>query len=191
MAVPRGGIVVGYEVAKELNAPLDLTIPRKIGAPDQPELAIGAVAQDGTVVLDNRLVEYLGVSKTYIREEVNRQIGEIRRRMEKSRGDEPYPPLEGRDVIFVDDGIATGSTIRAAILSARKQNPASITVAIPVGPLHTIEELRREVDHVVCLQTPEPFYAIGQFYQDFTQTTDEEVIRLLREQRSRLKDKPQ
>lgn len=180
-AVPRGGVVVAYEVASKLNVPLDLAIPRKIGAPKQPELAIGAVAQDGTTVLDNQLVRQLGVSRDYIEEEARQQIEEIERRLKKYRGDlKQYPNIKNKNVILIDDGIATGATIKAAILSLRKQEPASIIIAIPVGPADTIDSLREEADKVICLETPQTFYAIGQFYQDFTQTTDEEVINLIK-----------
>ncbi|MGQ9469634.1 MAG: phosphoribosyltransferase [Nitrososphaerales archaeon] len=179
LAIPRGGVVVAYEVAKALNAPLDLIIPRKIGAPNQPELAIGAVTEDGTTILNKDILQYLRVSDDYIKGEVRRQVEEIKRRMEKYLGDKPRISIEGKAVILVDDGVATGATIRAAIASIRKRNPASIVLAIPVGPPETIEELRREADEVVCLMTPEPFFAIGQFYRSFEQTSDEEVIEIL------------
>ncbi len=180
LAIPRGGVVVGFEVAKALGASLDIIVPRKIGAPHNPELAIGAVAQDGSMMLDTELVAYLGVSAGYVREEAERQIREIGRRMELYRGKKPYPKLEGRTVIIVDDGIATGATMRAAVASVRKQRPAKLIVAIPVGPPDRVDSLRGEVDEVVCLSTPESFLAVGEFYQDFSQTEDETVIRLLR-----------
>lgn len=180
LAIPRGGVVVGHQVAEELGAPLDIIVPRKIGAPGNPELAIGAVTQDGSLMLDPRLVEILGVPEGYIEEEARRQMDEIARRMSKYRGERPRPDLEGKIVILVDDGIATGATIRAAITSIRKQRPALLVVAVPVGPPREMENLKGEVDRVVCLMTPEPFYAIGQFYGDFSQTSDEEVNELLR-----------
>ena len=179
LAIPRGGVVVGFEVAHALNISLDLIIPRKIRAPDNPELAIGALTEDGTVILDDELVKYLQVSEEYVREESERQRLEIERRLKLYRGDAPYPSLKNREVVIVDDGIATGSTMKAAVASVRMRGAKTILVAAPVGPFSSIEELKREADNVICLYTPEPFYAIGQFYEDFTQTSDEEVRRLL------------
>jgi putative phosphoribosyl transferase len=179
LAIPRGGVVVGFEVAHALNIALDLIIPRKIRAPDNPELAIGAMTEDGTIILDDELVKYLQVSKEYIKEESERQRLEIERRLKLYRGDAPYPSLKNREVVIVDDGIATGSTMKAAVASVRMRGAKTILVAVPVGPFSSIEELKREADNVICLYTPEPFYAIGQFYEDFTQTSDEEVRKLL------------
>jgi putative phosphoribosyl transferase len=189
LAIPRGGVVVGYEVAKSLHVPLDVIITRKIGAPGNPELAIGAVAEDGTYILDNSLVEMLGVPQEYIEAEVERQKTEIKRRLQKYRGNAPTPRLAGREIIVVDDGVATGSTLKAALLSLTKVGAKSVTVAIPVGPPDTVKELKRHADHVVCLRTPEPFYAIGEFYADFDQTTDEEVTELLARNRQDLQAK--
>jgi predicted phosphoribosyltransferase len=188
LAIPRGGVVLGYEIAKELRHPLDVIVPRKLGAPSNPELAIGAVTEDGIVMLDQRLVAYLGVSERYIEEECERQRLEITRRLHRYRGDAPYPNLAGRTVILVDDGIATGATVRAALASIRKKDPTSIVLAVPVAPLSTMRELEDDADHVVCLQTPHPFYAIGQFYRDFPQTSDEEVIRLLQRNREEIQN---
>lgn len=179
LAIPRGGVVVGFEVAHALNISLDLIIPRKIRAPDNPELAIGALTEDGTIILDDELVKYLQVSEEYVREESERQRLEIERRLKLYRGDAPYPSLKNREVVIVDDGIATGSTMKAAVASVRMRGAKTILVAVPVGPFSSIEELKREADNVICLYTPEPFHAIGQFYEDFTQTSDEEVRRLL------------
>jgi putative phosphoribosyl transferase len=181
LAIPRGGVVVGYVIAKALNLPLDVIIPRKIGAPNNPELAIGAVAEDGTAILDDNLIKYLGVSREYIQEETERQKQEIERRLKLYRQDTSYPNLKGLDVIVVDDGIATGSTMKAALASVKNRGAASITVAVPVGPPSTIEELNEMADRVVCLYTPEYFQAIGEFFTDFSQTPDEEVIKLLKE----------
>jgi predicted phosphoribosyltransferase len=185
LAIPRGGVVVGYVIAKALNLPLDVIIPRKIGAPDNPELAIGAVAEDGTAILDSSLISYLGVNQEYIKEETERQKDEIMRRLKIYRQDASYPNLKGLDVIVVDDGIATGSTMKAALASVKNRGAASITVAVPVGPPSTIEELEKMADRVVCLYTPEYFQAIGQFYSDFSQTQDEEVIKLMRESKQK------
>ena len=189
LAIPRGGVVVGFEVAKALGIPLDVIIARKIGAPGNPELAIGAVAEDGTAILDDDLVWRLQVPKSFINEEAERQRSEIRRRLFSYRGDVPYPDLENRDVVVVDDGVATGSTLKAALMSVRQKKPKSVIVAVPVGPPDTVAELKRFADRVVCLMTPEPFYAIGEFYDDFTQTEDEEVVRLLQMNRKNLQAK--
>jgi len=189
LAIPRGGVVVGYMIAKTLNLQLDIIIPRKIGAPDNPELAIGAVAEDGTTILDQNLIKYLGVSREYLIEETERQKREIKRRLKLYRQDTSYPDLKGLDVIVVDDGIATGSTMKAALTSVKNRGAASITVAVPVGPPSTIEELEKMADRVVCLYTPEFFQAIGEFYKDFSQTSDEEVIGLLLENKRNINKK--
>ena len=134
LAIPRGGVVVGYEIAKAFNLPLDVIIPRKIGAPDNPELAVGAMTEDGTTILDDNLITYMGVTQDYIREESERQKQEIKRRLKLYRQDTPYPNLKGLDVIIVDDGIATGSTMKAALASVKNRDASTVTVAIPVGP---------------------------------------------------------
>ena len=189
LAIPRGGVVVGYMIAKSLNLPLDLIIPRKIGAPDNPELAIGAVAEDGTVILDEKLISYIGASQEYVKAETERQKREIERRLKLYRQDVSYPSLMGLDVIVVDDGIATGSTMKAALASVKNRGAVSVTVAVPVGPPSTIEELNKIADRVVCPYTPEFFQAIGQFYVDFSQTTDKEVIELLKESKRNFEQK--
>ncbi len=180
LAIPRGGVIVGYEIAQALNLPLDIIIPHKLGAPDNPELAIGAIAEDGTAILDQNLIAYMGVSREYIAEESERQKKEIQRRLNLYRQGAEEPNLKGQDVIVADDGIATGSTMKAALASLKNRGAATITVAVPVGPSSTIEELKRLADRVICPYTPEYFQAIGQFYSNFTQTTDEEVIELLK-----------
>jgi putative phosphoribosyl transferase len=180
LAIPRGGVVVGFEVAHALSIPLDVIIPRKIRAPDNPELAIGAMTEDGTIILDDKLVKYLQVSKDYIKEESERQRLEIDRRLKLYRGNAPYPSLRNREVIIVDDGVATGSTMKAALTSVRKRGAKTVMIAVPVCPPSTIRELKKEADSVVCLHRPEPFHAIGQFYADFAQTSDEEVAELLK-----------
>lgn len=181
LAIPRGGVVVGYEIAKAFNLPLDVIIPHKIGAPDNPELAIGAMTEDGTIILDKELTAYLGVPQDYIKEESERQKSEIERRLKFYRQNAPYPNLRGLDVIIVDDGIATGSTMKAALASVKNRGAKTVTVAVPVGPPSTIKELIKQADRVVCIYTPEFFQAIGQFYEDFGQTTDQEVIQLLKQ----------
>jgi putative phosphoribosyl transferase len=190
LAIPRGGVVVGYEIAKALNSPLDVIIPRKIGAPGNPELAIGAMTEDGTIILDDALIRYMGVPVDYIKEESELQKREIERRLRFYRQNEPYPNLRGHDVIIVDDGIATGSTMKAALASVKSRGAKTVTVAVPVAPPSTIKELKKQADRVVCLYTPEYFQAIGQFYTDFTQTTDEEVIQLLKQRKQKNRKKP-
>jgi len=187
LAVPRGGVVVGFEIAHTLNFPLDIIITKKIGAPGNPELAIGAVAEDGTYLLDGGLVQMLGVSRSYIEAEIERQKTEIKRRLLTYRGDAPDLRIEGLTVILVDDGVATGSTLKAALRSLKNRGAKSVVVAVPVGPLDTISELQQEADRVVFLSTPDPFYAIGEFYENFEQTTDEEVIELLLRCRQKVK----
>ena len=187
LAIPRGGVVVGFEISKALDVPLDIIVPRKIGAPDNPELAIGAVTEDGTTILNERLVGELGVPDDFIKEESLRQRAEIERRLKSYRGDAPYPSLKDRVVIIVDDGIATGYTMKAALASVRKKGAKAVVIAIPVGPPSTISELEKVTDHVICLYTPEVFYAIGEFYDDFSQTTDEEVKKLFRLRQNQLK----
>lgn len=179
LAIPRGGVPVGKEVAEMIGAPLDIVITRKVGAPGNPELAVGAVTQDGEMILDEKLVRMLGVSKDYLKREAARQVEEIRLRKEKYRGKRPFPKLEGKTVVIVDDGIATGSTIKAAIQTVKKTNPAVIIVASPVGPPDTVAELSESVDRVVCLSTPEYFEAIGQFYEEFPQVDDVTVKSIL------------
>lgn len=183
LAVPRGGVVVGYYVAKELGCPLDVVVPRKLGAPYQPELAIGAVAEDGTTVLNEELIESLDVPKSYIDRKIKEEIHEIKRRVSLYRSGKPAIPVENKIAILVDDGLATGATMKAAIRFVKKLNPKAIIVAVPVAPPETVENIKQEVDKVVCLSTPVPFYAIGQFYEQFDQVEDEEVIRLLSEVR--------
>ncbi|MFB0545659.1 MAG: phosphoribosyltransferase [Anaerolineae bacterium] len=183
LGVPRGGVVVGYEIARALAAPLDVYITRKIGAPYNPELAIGAVASDGNVVLDEGLLRRLGISQEYVEEETARQQTEIERRLAEYRGDRPPLELKDRTVILTDDGVATGATILATIQAIKAQEPEELILAIPVGPPDTIAHLGKEVDKVICLSTPHLFWAVGAFYLDFSQTTDEEVKSLLEESR--------
>ncbi len=179
LGIPRGGVMVAYEVAMSLDAPLDVIIPRKVGAPGNPELAIGAVAPDGTLVVDEALVKMLGVDEGYLQEETQRQRAEIERRTDLYRHGRPAAELAGASVILVDDGIATGATVLAALRGLRSQDPARVILAVPVAPPDTLERLAPEADAIVCLATPEPFYAVGQFYRHFEQTSDEEVIDLV------------
>jgi len=179
LAIPRGGVVVGYEVARELGLDLDVYITRKIGAPYNPELALGAVASDGSVVLDDDMIQRLSVSADFIDREKARQEKEIQRRLTRYRGHRPPLDLAGKVVVLVDDGVATGATTLAAIRALRKQPLAKLILAIPVAPPDTAALLGKEVDQMVCLSTPEPFWAVGAFYLVFDQTSDEEVMRLL------------
>jgi putative phosphoribosyl transferase len=187
LGIPRGGVVVAAEVARAIEAPLDLIITRKIGAPGNPELAVGAVTQDGEPIVDHSIARELGIGKKYLQQEANRQAIEIKERTRKYRGNRPYPALEGKSVIIVDDGVATGSTTLAAIISVKKKKPASVILSVPVAPPDTIHRLSREVNKVICLSTPEHFYAIGEFYESFEQVEDDEVRRILKEANEKMK----
>jgi putative phosphoribosyl transferase len=181
LGVPRGGVPVASEVAARLAAPLDVVIVRKLGAPAQPELAIGALV-DGDhpeEVLNPDLIELAQVPRSYVEREAARQLVEIRRREALYRPGSPPLQLRGRTVIVVDDGIATGASIRAALRAVRRAAPERLVLAVPVAPPDTVASLRSEVDDLVCLHSPEDFAAVGQFYDDFSQTTDDDVIRLL------------
>jgi predicted phosphoribosyltransferase len=179
LAIPRGGVVVADKVAQELDCPLDLIIPRKIGAPGNPELAIGAVAGLNRVIINENIKRSLGVSEEYLKAEIERQLNEIERRRKMYLGEKPPLSLKDRVVILVDDGLATGYTAMAAISAIREEKPREIILAVPVAPRDTCELLSDKVDKLICLSTPEFFYAVGQFYVDFSQTTDDEVIEIL------------
>lgn len=178
-ALPRGGVVVGAEVATILNLPLEVLVTRKIGAPGQPEAAIGAVAQDGTVLLDENLIAWAGISRVYLEAERQRQLAEIQRRLRLLRGERPPVDWRGREVIIVDDGIATGFTMRAAIRGLRAEGAAAICLAVPVAPADAMDMMSKEADRLVVLYTPVEFYAVGQFYDDFGQIEDSQVQELL------------
>jgi putative phosphoribosyl transferase len=182
LGLPRGGVPVAYEVAKALNAPLDICIVRKLGVPGHKELAMGAIASGGVRVLNYNVLGWLHISGKTIDEVAERELHELQRRDRAYRGDRPQPQITDRTVILVDDGLATGSTMRAAIAVLRAQQPKEIIVAVPVAPADVCQEFRAEVDRVICLKTPEPFYAIGLWYDNFAQTTDEEVCTLLANQ---------
>jgi len=179
LGIPRGGVEVAAVVAAALGAPLDVVIPRKVGAPANPELGIGAVAED-VEVLDERLIRLLGVSEDYLRQEIEAQQEEIRRRSAAYRGNRPPVPLQGKVAVVVDDGVATGGTAVAAVRWARARGGTSVILAVPVAPAEAVGRLRREADEVRVLDTPEPFYAVGQWYEDFPQVSDERVVELLR-----------
>jgi putative phosphoribosyl transferase len=179
LALPRGGVPVGYEVARELHAALDVFVVRKLGVPWQPELAMGAIAGDGVEVLNGDVVTAYNIPPHVIRTVAEREGEELKRRLLQYRGDRPFPSLTGKTVILVDDGLATGSTMRAAVKAIRQESPRMIVVAVPVAAMATCRELRREVEDVICLRTPVDFSAVGLWYDDFSQTTDEEVCHLL------------
>jgi predicted phosphoribosyltransferase len=179
LALPRGGVPVGYEVAKALGAPLDVFVARKLGVPGHPELAMGAIASGGAVVLDQGLVQRLGITQAQLNEAVAAEARELVRREEAYRGRREPPDLKGKTVIIVDDGLATGATMRAAVLALRDQEPARIVVAVPVAAEETCDQFRDVADDVICAITPMPFYAVGMWYEDFDQTTDDEVRELL------------
>ncbi|WP_418791231.1 phosphoribosyltransferase [Phosphitispora sp. TUW77] len=187
LGIPRGGIVVAAEVAKLLEAPLDLIIPRKIGAPHNLEVAIGAVAPDGTIITDEFILKALDLSREQVENLAASVSQEIRRRESLYRKGKSVPDLRGKSVIVIDDGIATGFTIQAAIKSIRKAEPFRLILAVPVMPSDTFDVLKDMVDNLICMHKPEYFLAVGQFYSDFDQTTDTEVVRLLEENNNKFK----
>jgi putative phosphoribosyl transferase len=183
LALPRGGVPVAFEVAKALEAPLDVVLVRKIGAPRQKELGLGAVV-DGAhphIVLNEDVVQAVHAGEDYIRQEVAREVAEIERRRALYRPDRPPLEAEARTAIVVDDGIATGGTMKAVLTALRELRPKRLVLAVPIAPADSLAELAPFADEVVALATPQPFYAVGAYYRDFTQTTDEEVIGLLRQ----------
>ena len=181
LALPRGGVPVAYEVAKELNAPLDVFLVRKLGVPGYEELAMGAIASGGVRVLNEDIVNYLRISDEVIDAVAAREQRELERRARAYRGDRPPPDVKDRVVILIDDGLATGSTMRAAASSLRLQEPGRIVVAVPVSSRETCDEFRGEVDEIVCAVTPEHFQGVGLWYEDFSQTSDEAVRELLKQ----------
>jgi len=179
LALPRGGVPVAFQVVKAIDSPLDLMLVRKLGTPGQEELAMGAIATGGVRVLNSDIVGALGISEKTIEAVARREGQELERRQRAYRGDRPPPQVEAKCVILVDDGLATGATMRSAVAALRQQKPSRVVVAVPVAPFDTIEVLRQEADEVVCLATPEPFRAIGCWYRSFPQTGDNEVKDLL------------
>jgi putative phosphoribosyl transferase len=179
LGLPRGGIPVAYEVARTLGAPLDVWVVRKVGAPGQPELGLGAVAEGGALFLDRGMMRSLGFSETVVMQTAEREAEEVTARVARFRGPHPAPELQGRTVILVDDGVATGGTVRAAIRALRERRPGRIVLAVPVGAVESLEVLRDEVDDIVCVHPAEFMMAVGEFYDDFSQTSDEEVQELL------------
>lgn len=185
LAIPRGGVPVAVEVARSLGAPLDVVVVRKVGAPGDPELAVGAVTQDGEFIADKDVLGLVEVSPVYIKAEAGRQAEEVKRRMAAYRGAAPYPDLSGKTVVVVDDGIATGSTMEAAARSAVSRGAGKVVLAAPVAAPEAVARLSNAADRVVCVDTPEGFGAIGQFYDDFEQVDDETVRALLGAMRRR------
>lgn len=181
LALPRGGVPVAYEVAVALNVPLDVFIVRKLGLPGREELAVGAIASGGIRVLNEDVVGLLNVPQDVISVVARRELQELQRREQMYRGERPGPDVRDRTIILIDDGLATGASMRAAIAGLRAQHPARIVVAVPTASKEACEGLRHEVDQMVCGMTPEPFYGVGKWYEDFRQTTDEEVRVLLEE----------
>ncbi|HEY5096477.1 MAG TPA: phosphoribosyltransferase [Acidimicrobiales bacterium] len=179
LALPRGGVPVGYRVARALHAPLDIVVVRKLGVPRQPELAMGAIGEDGVRVMDDEVVSATGVRRAEVRAVEDRERAELERHVASYRATGPRIPLPGRTAVVVDDGMATGATARAACLVARAQGATRVMMAAPVASRQSVALLGRVADEVIALEEPEPFYAVGQWYLDFQQTSDEQVLRLL------------
>jgi putative phosphoribosyl transferase len=182
LGLPRGGVPVAYEIAQALNLPLDICLVRKLGVPGQPELAMGAIAPDDVMVLNHEILKSIGISHPALQQVIEDEKQELERRDRAYRENRPDPDVQGKTVILVDDGIATGSTLRAAIATLRQKNPKEIVVAVPVAPVSTCESLRAIVDKIICLSLPEPLISIGMWYVDFSQTSDQEVRHLLAQQ---------
>ena len=175
LGLPRGGVPVAFEISQALRAPMDIFIVRKLGVPGQEELAMGAIATGGTRVLNARVIEELGISQQVIDEATRREEQELRRRENAYRGNQPPKRIQGKTVILVDDGLATGASMYAAVLALKQQNPQQIVVAVPVAAPETCEAFTKIVDEIICAATPEPFYGVGAWYEDFSQVTDEQV----------------
>lgn len=180
LGIPRGGVVVAKEVAKILKCELDIIIPRKLRSPFNPELAFGAISDDESLVIDESLVSLLNISQEFIEQEKKTQLEEIKRRRKKYNMDKLLPDMKGKTVILVDDGIATGATMKAGVISVKKKKPEKIIVTIPVASPQSVEELKEITDEVICLYAPAYFAAVGQFYTEFSQTSDDEVIEILK-----------
>jgi predicted phosphoribosyltransferase len=179
LGLPRGGVPVAYEVARELHAPLDVFIVRKLGTPGNPELAMGAIASGEIRVLNHDLIRHLGISDAQIERATRAEEVELQRREAAYRDGRPFPDLEGTTVLLIDDGLATGATMRAAVEALRQREPKSIMVAVPVAAAETCAEIGAAVEAIICAETPRPFYGVGMWYQDFSQTDDSEVHDLL------------
>ena len=186
LALPRGGVPVAFEVARKLNFPLDVFLVRKLGVPGQEELAMGAIASGETRVLNEKVINPLRIPKEIVEAVARKENRELERRERAYRDDLPAPDIAGKTVILIDDGLATGATMRAAVIALKQQNPAKIIVAVPVASPETCAEFRDEVDKIICAVMPEPFHGVGLWYEDFSQTTDEEVCELLSKSREKL-----
>ena len=182
LGLPRGGVPVAYEIAQALNLPLDICLVRKLGVPEQPELAMGAIASGDVMVLNHEVLKSLEISRLALQQVMDTEQQELERRDRAYRENRPKPDVQGKTVILVDDGIATSSTLRAAIATLRQKHPKEIVVAVPVAPISACESLRAIVDKIICLNTPEPLNSIGIWYVDFSQTSDQEVRHLLTQQ---------
>ena len=189
LALPRGGVPVAFEVAQALRVPLDIFLVRKLGVPGHEELAMGAISTGGVRVLNEDTVDYLRIPEHIIDSIATEELKELKRRELAYRGNRPEPDVKGKTVIIIDDGLATGSTIRAAAQALRQQQPARIVVAVPVSAPETCDEYRIGVDEIICAVTPEPFFGVGMWYLDFSQTTDEEVRDLLERARGEKREK--
>lgn len=185
VGLPRGGVPVACEVARRLHLPLDITCPHKIGAPSNPEYAIGAVTESGETIYNKDVLSSMGIPNDYLKSEVEKQKQRARHQLDIYRQGRPRRDFSGKTVILVDDGLATGATMAAAIQSMRAAAAAKVVVAVPVGPQDTLKEMKTLADELVCLYTPSRFYAVGQFYQEFSQTSDEEVIELMAQPQSK------
>ncbi|OEU44026.1 phosphoribosyl transferase [Methanosarcina sp. Ant1] len=179
LALPRGGVPVAFEVAKELNVKMDVFIVRKLGVPGNEELAMGAIASDNTRVLNEDVIRSFQIPQSVIDEVAVNELRELERRERLYRGNRPKPDISGSTVILIDDGLATGATMRAAAAAVKTKNPAKIVIAVPTAASDTCSAFENEVDKTICVATPEPFYGVGAWYEDFSQTTDKEVCELL------------
>lgn len=185
LGLPRGGVPVAFEIAQALNAPLDVLVVRKLGVPEQEELAMGAIAAGGVRIINEHIVNLVKISEDTIARVAAQEERELERRELAYRGDRPFPDLQSRRVILVDDGLATGATMWAAVAAVKRQQPAEIIIAVPVAAAATCQELQKAVDKIACAATPEPFYSVGLWYEDFPQTTDDEVRELLAKAQTR------
>lgn len=179
LALPRGGVPVAFEVALALNAPLDIFLVRKLGVSGREELAMGAIASGGVLVLNTGIIQALNISENEVNEAAQREKGELQRREREYRGDRLYPDLHGKIVILIDDGLATGASMRAAVEGVRAQHPEKIVVAVPTGSIEACQQMEQVADEAVCVQTPQPFFGVGMWYDDFAQISDDQVRELL------------
>lgn len=184
LALPRGGVPIGFEIAKKLHLPLDVYLVRKLGVPGHEELAMGAIASGNIIIFNEEVIQSLSLSQEQIKAVIEFERQELDRRNRCYRGNKPFISVENKTIILVDDGLATGATMRAAVLSLKKLHPAKIVIAVPVGASDSCHKLESEVDEIICVFTPTPFYGVGMWYEEFPQTSDEEVIQLLQQAQS-------